>query len=320
MNPAHSHAPISTSSVMRYTVATGGRPSITPSSTAMSTMAVSTRSLSTLADLFTNRLPLAERLFARESETALARIEGAQRVLEMRHVEIRPQCLAEVQLGVGEIPQQEIADAVIAAGADEQVRVAGVGQRQLARETLLVDGVERHGAARHLRGDAPRGLHDIPASAVAHRHLQLEARVGAGELFGGRHARLQLDAERVAVADETQPHLVLVQFFDLAVQGFEEQLHEARDLDARPPPVLAREREQRQRADAAARALLDAHSHRAHALLVAGMARQAAGLGPSSVAVHDDGYVIRNTHGSEVPGRPLTPAGFPFPWRRVARR
>ena len=57
----------------------------------------------------------------------------------MRDVEIRPQRVAEIQLGVSEVPQQEIADAMIAAGADEEVGIRRLAELQLAREALLVD-------------------------------------------------------------------------------------------------------------------------------------------------------------------------------------
>ena len=99
-----------------------------------------------------------------------------------------------------------------------------------------------------------------------------------------------------------------MQLVDLAVERIEEQLHEAADLDRRPLPVLAREREQRERTDLATRAFLDAHAHRAHAFLVAGVARQAARLGPAPVAVHDDRDVFGIlTYGMQAGGA-LRPA------------
>src|SRR5690349_15886407 len=162
MKAAHSHAPIRTSTVTSQMVAMGGRPSITPSSTATRTMAVSTRCLSTAGR--------SAHLFAGQAEATFARGEGSQCRLEVRHVEIGPQRLADVQLGVGQIPQQEIADAVIATGADEQIRIADLRERELARETLLVDLLGTQRTARDLRRQAPRGLQDVPAAAVAHRH------------------------------------------------------------------------------------------------------------------------------------------------------
>ena len=47
--------------------------------------------------------------------------------------------VGEVQLGVGEIPQQEIADALLPAGADQQVRVRQAGEREPRGDVRLVD-------------------------------------------------------------------------------------------------------------------------------------------------------------------------------------
>ena len=164
-------------------------------------------------------------------------------------------------------------------------------------ETTLVDRLEWQRAARDLRRESPGRLHDVPPAAVTHRHLHLQARICRGQLFARGHACLQLDAQRVAIADETQTHLVLVEVVDLAIHGFEEQLHQTIHFDGRPLPVLARECEQRECADTAPRAFLYAHAHRTHAFLVAGMARKASCLGPSPVAIHNDRDVLRSAHG-----------------------
>src|SRR5688500_15987376 len=292
-NPAHSQAPTSTRIVSSQTVAMAGRPSITPSTTIAIATAVSTRCLSTLCYL----AGLLTRLLTRQAVTSFTARERRERHLELRQAEIWPQRIADVQLGVRQVPQQEIADAVITAGAYEQVRVRQIGERELATEAGLIDGFERQRATRHLGSETPRGLHDVPAAAITHRHLHVEPRVRAGELFARRHARLQLDAERVAIADESQAHLVLVQIVDLAVHGLEEQLHQTIHFHRWSLPVFAGEREQREREDAALGALLDDQSHRAHAFLVAGMPREAAGLGPPAVAVHNDRDVFGNAHG-----------------------
>src|SRR5690606_1190022 len=161
-------------------------------------------------------------------------------------------------------------------------------------------------AGRALRRQVPRRVDDVPAAAVAHRHLQPERLVAGGALLGRLHARLQAHREALLVADEAQPHAVLVQLVHLAVEGLDEQPHQRPHLLAGPPPVLAAEREQRQRADAPAHALADRHAHRLDALAVAGLARQSARAGPAAVAVHDDGDVTRQRHGGrQGPGRTM---------------
>ena len=68
--------------------------------------------------------------------------------------------------------------------------------------------------------------------------------------------------ERLRVADEAHAHLLRVQLGDLPIERLDEQPHEAGDLGRGTAPVLAGEREQRERPDPAPRAFLDAHAHR----------------------------------------------------------
>src|SRR5262245_56872351 len=58
-----------------------------------------------------------------EPEAALPAPVVTERPLELLVVEVGPQHVTEIELRVCEIPQQEVADAMLAAGADEQIRV-----------------------------------------------------------------------------------------------------------------------------------------------------------------------------------------------------
>ena len=57
------------------------------------------------------------------AETPLAISEITQCAQEIHTAEVRPQGLAEVELGVGALPGQEAGQSLLAAGADDQVRV-----------------------------------------------------------------------------------------------------------------------------------------------------------------------------------------------------
>src|SRR6266545_6977747 len=100
-------------------------------STASNTIAVSTRVFSMMARA---RLPARQealrdpppaarvalgffQLLARAPEAALALAIPGDRRVELPGVEVRPQRRGEIELGVGELPKQEIADALLAAGA-----------------------------------------------------------------------------------------------------------------------------------------------------------------------------------------------------------
>src|SRR5512139_2028854 len=113
---AHSHA---------------GAHSTAGTNTASSRRAVSTR----LNSGVMNALPGVRsrcrlHLFAGATEAALAGAVGGNRRIQCSRVEFGPQRVGEIQFGVGELPQQEIADALLAAGADEQVGFGHVGDAE----------------------------------------------------------------------------------------------------------------------------------------------------------------------------------------------
>src|SRR5882672_8205635 len=67
--------------------------------------------------------------------------ELGDRLFQVLLAEIRPQSIDEHQLGIGTLPEQEIADALLAARADQQVRVGNSCRQQLLLEARLVYAV-----------------------------------------------------------------------------------------------------------------------------------------------------------------------------------
>ena len=101
-------------------------------------------------------------LLAGAAEAPLAAAIRGDRRVERRGVEVRPQRVGEIELAVGELPQQEVADALLAAGADEKVGLGRVAHREVRRERGLRD---RRRAGSSLRAAVQR-LQDVPAAAV----------------------------------------------------------------------------------------------------------------------------------------------------------
>src|SRR5580658_1070570 len=288
----HSQAPASTSTVMTATVTHPGSHSSVGRNSAASTTAVMIRLRSATEITVRSSLDRAV-LRGRLPETALAPGKEGVRLLQIAHCEVRPQLRAEVQLGVGQIPQQEVTEPLLGAGADQQVGLRQPRERQCRTEARLADVLRPQGAARALARQLLCRLHDIPAPAIAHGHLQPQAGIGGGALLGGGNAGLQAHREALALADETHAHPTAVELAHLAVDRLDEQGHQTQDLLGRAAPVLARKREQRERLDAALRTFLDAHAHRGEPRLVSGGAGESTRRRPAAIAVHDDGDVAR---------------------------
>ena len=56
---------------------------------------------------------------------------------EFRFLEIRPQDLREIELGVGRLPQKKIAQTAFAAGPDEQVRIGQTGGIEMFSQEIF---------------------------------------------------------------------------------------------------------------------------------------------------------------------------------------
>src|SRR5262245_46493942 len=88
------------------------------------------------------------------------------RLLKVLLAEVGPQRVDKHQLGIGALPQQEIADALLAAGADQQVGIGHARRQEFTLEALFVDGVRRQFARGDLPGEASGRLQDLVARAV----------------------------------------------------------------------------------------------------------------------------------------------------------
>src|ERR1019366_1384575 len=87
-------------------------------------------------------------------------------LLERLAREVRPQLLAEDQLGVGRLPQQVVGEPSLAAGADDQVGIVHLGPIEACAELGF-------GGA----GEAAGGIDDLGASAVVEGHEHRDAAV-----------------------------------------------------------------------------------------------------------------------------------------------
>src|SRR5205823_7097399 len=134
--------------------------------------------------------------------------------------------------------------------SDQQLRLRHSPESETRAEDFLADLLRSQSPARAFPRKSLSCLNDIPAPPIADRDLELEAGVAAGELLGGGDADLQPYGQIAALADEPEPHPLLVQLLDLALERLDEQAHQAPHLVRGPSPVLAREGEERERLDA----------------------------------------------------------------------
>ncbi len=127
--------------------------------------------------------------------------------------------------------------------------------------------------------------------AVVGRDRQREPRVGGRLRLARRYEVTDSPVEYRSVADHLEPDPVRMQLRHFLLQRMQEKVHEYRDFIGRAAPVLAGEREQREKFDVALDAREDDRPHRLDTAAVPGDARQHPLLRPASVAVHDDRHM-----------------------------
>src|ERR1700732_4140591 len=88
---------------------------------------------------------------------------------EMVATEVGPERRGDVDFGVGELPEEEVAQAHFAAGADEEVGVGIVAGIEMMIENLLVDLRAVEVAQLDFADDRVDRLDDLDAAAVAER-------------------------------------------------------------------------------------------------------------------------------------------------------
>src|SRR5919112_2199252 len=162
------------------------------------------------------------------------RLQGPQ---ELTWGEIGPQRVRNVELGVGYLPEQEVRDAQLAAGTDHQVDLGNVRGVEVIGERRLVDILRRE----TVRQDPSGGVHDLGASSVVERDVDVEVVVARGKVLSLIHRFQHRGWQVVPTAQKTEPGPTLVQLGNLLAGRFEEELHERLYLPLRTRPVLGGE-------------------------------------------------------------------------------
>src|SRR5689334_2011719 len=89
---------------------------------------------------------------------------------ELGFAKIRPESLSDDEFGVGNLPEEKVADAHFTAGADEQIRIGDVMSIKVLGENLFGDVGRIQLAGFHFCCEAADGLNDFSAASVAECH------------------------------------------------------------------------------------------------------------------------------------------------------
>ena len=274
------------------TVAAGGSNSSTHSSAAASTAAVRMRLRSDSVTRPALRGGLAE--------APLAAGKELERLLEVRRREIRPQARSVKYSSA--YARSQSRKLLMRCSPPVRISRSGSGQTrelQAAAKRASVISSGRSAPLAHFARELLRGLHDVPAAAVAHRHLQLQRRGSPAVRSSAAAMRACRRTARLRRSPMKRTRTPLrCSSASLAVERLDEQTHEA----APPRRPAARQFSLEKANSVSASMPRRAHSsmHRRTgyrpALWPAARVQTARGR-PAAVAVHDDRDVARQQLG-----------------------
>src|ERR1700722_18522317 len=135
------------------------------------------------------------------AEAALPARQLSEGVRESCGIEIRPQAVNEVQLRIGALPQQKVAQAALAAAADEQIdlRCRGLRMLSLSQEAQVLRGILERDVAQ-----AAPGLDEHLATRVVDGEAQVQPRALRSQAFAALDLPEQRLAQAVAPANHVQ--------------------------------------------------------------------------------------------------------------------
>src|SRR5690606_12499776 len=225
-------------------------------------------------------------------ETPLARGVGAQRAQEVDLAERGPVGLAEVELAVDALPEQEPTDPLLAGRADHQVRVGLAARVQVLGDVLDRDRVgqvlQRDAGLRLLLEQRAHRTRDLVAPAVADRAVDVHALdVGRRPLRGAQPVD-DLGGQQVELIDDAQPPAARV---GERLDRRGDDLEQLRDLGRLALEVVGREQPEGDEVDANLLAPPEqvGDAVRTGAVALGGL--QADGARPPTVAVEHDADV-----------------------------
>ena len=182
-----------------------------------------------------------------EAPLAVTKLSDAAR--KFGFIKIRPEGIDEHHLGIGALPQQEVAHPLFAAGADQQIGVGQTSRPQMGIDGFFRDITHCQITGLYPSGDALRGVKDIIAPAVTERDRETESEIIGRLLHSNFNHLVNIGRQPVEITDETQSNALLMELFQFVAQVKSEQPHERADFTFGPPPVFRRETKQREIAD-----------------------------------------------------------------------
>src|SRR4029077_11122019 len=159
---------------------------------------------------------------------------------EMGAVEVGPENFGDEDFGVGNLPEEKIADAHFAAGANEKIGIRKIGGVEMAGELTFGDWL-RGAVAVALGEEGVHGVDDFGAASVIEGDRENHAGVAGGSVRGFARVFLNGRGKLFGAPEETHTDIVLLKKRHFFTNVLTEKLHEEFNFGLGAAPVFDRE-------------------------------------------------------------------------------
>src|SRR5579863_7073999 len=171
------------------------------------------------------------------AEAPMALCVVIERKPQLLFIEIRPQTVGEMQLGVRDFPEHEITKALLTAGANQQIDWA---RRQRGMIDLLEQAMKVIRCQFRSAIGPPRGSHNTVVRGVVEHNTQAHSRTSCAQsltpLDGAQKVRIQA----VAPSDDVDANGLRDTATCLRQEIFAKETHQSIDLPWRACPICRR--------------------------------------------------------------------------------
>ncbi len=160
---------------------------------------------------------------------------------EIVSFEFGPVTIGDPEFGVADLPEQEVADAKFAGGADDEVGVGHAGGHECGGDGVFVDAERVELAVFGGLSEFLHGECNFLSGTVVDGEAECHAVVVGGELFGGGDFLLDDGVKSRDDSDDAESESLAVNFAAFFDEVLSEELHEEREFAGWSFPVFAGE-------------------------------------------------------------------------------
>src|SRR5215471_14162180 len=188
--------------------------------------------------------------FRERAETTLSLRKPIECVHKLLRSEVRPERIDEHQLGIRGLPEEEVAQSMLAAGADDQIWFRKGARKESSREEFGCDRLRIEPPFLRRTREFAGGVGNFLLAAIIEREGEIETLIADGQALGVLDHGVDIARDTRTIADDPDTHAALNQLVEIRPEVVAEESHECAHLCGRALPVFRRECVEREVSDA----------------------------------------------------------------------